>query len=272
MKKLILFLSIFTFLTSMLYAQGQKEKYFGLPFFTNDFTFGYAFPLGDLTGNNIGEYYALKNYGTKKGFFAQWNLKFGAVNFKTSQIRPYVSISYSQFSASEDRAYNMIPAPIGWPGTQYYQPLKDTTGESYIRVNNPYVAIGIEFAYFTDRKKASIISVGTDFNINVLFGRVYDKVASKQELHNNLLDATRFGLGFNLQYCYKFEKWLGYSVGVRYQLPNLFGPRKSDAVKDIADIPFNDDSSPTLNPLLQKKTLGYIGIYAGVNFFIGSMK
>lgn len=272
MKKLILFLLLLTLLTSVVYPQRQKEKYFGLPFFTNDFTFGYAFPLGDLTGNNIGEYYALKNYATKKGFFAQWNLKFSAVNFKTAQIRPYVSISYSHFSASEDRAYNMILAPIGWPGTQYYQSLKDTTGESFIRVNNPYIAIGIEYAYFTDRKKASVIAAGADFNINVLFGRVYDKVAGKQELHNNLLDATRFGLGFNLQYCYRFEKWLGYSIGIRYQMPNLFGPRKSDAVKDIADIPFNDDESSVLNPLMQKKTLGYFGIYAGVNFFIGSMK
>jgi hypothetical protein len=78
-----------------------KSKNWKSPTFTIDIAGGVAVPLQETKGNNIGEFFTFKNYGTKIGFNGGFNLKFGLG--PQGQYRPYVTLGYTQMQNSDDQ-------------------------------------------------------------------------------------------------------------------------------------------------------------------------
>jgi len=276
MKKIykLFFVFFLLFIYSSLNAQAYRK-----PLCVLETTFSYAQPSFDFSGSSLKNFYNFTDYGIKGGYNANLTSKFSVANFKVGQVRAYLTIAFAEFLGSDDRAYNIggfIKA--GWPKTGIkdslipYVPPTDTAGSSSITIHSPYIAVGWEIAFFTDRNRKSIITFGTDFDIAVLWGKIYDQPSGKKEIYNNLLDNTKLGLGLNLGYTYRLDEAFGLTFGTRLQFTNLF-KKKSDFVKDDGDIFLNDAADVNLNKLLNNnRTIGFIGFYGGLSFFIGTRK
>lgn len=245
-----------------------------------DATFGYALPGFDFSGSRVKDFWELKGYGINGGYYASFTPKVAIHNFKQGQIRTYLTISFAQFIGSENTAFSIDTlyyktagmVPITWPDSITYKAPKDELGASSIRISAPFIAYGWEIALYTDKERRSIFNFGTDFDISVMWGKVYDQPTNKAELHNNIISATRLGLGFNLGYSYRVTEFLGLTFGSRLQMSNLFY-KSSDIVKDVGDMPLNDEGNATINPLMSKsRTIGYFGFFGGASFYIGGRR
>ena len=275
---LILFVSIFSTSFSQDYTSGVFKK----PLCMFDLNFGYAAPAFDFAGSSLRDFYNFSGYGMNTGYNTNFTTKFGVVNFKEGQLRAYFTIAYAQFNGSENRAYNIGGfIKQGWPHSGLkdtsvlYNPqtdLKDTAGTSSIMLYSPFLALGAEIAFYTDRERKSIINFGIDFNVTTLWGKIYDQPSHKDEIYNNINQNNRLGLGMNLGYSYRVVDMLGLTVGTRLQFSNLFY-KKSDEVTDAGDLWLDDAADATVNKYLnQNRVIGFFGIYGGVTFYIGGKK
>jgi len=237
-----------------------------------EFNFGYVSSAFDF-GGTIKDFYNITGYGVNDGYDAIYNTKYNLLNFNDFQLRTYLTVAYAHFQRTENRAYN-INTWIGnkWPGrsmydsTQPYIPPTDTVGSSKIVINSPYIGIGTELAYFADRERCHMFSFGVDFNINISWGKIYDKPAGKNQQWNNLVEATRFGLGFNLQYSFRPIPVFGLNAGTRLQISNLFG-KTAEAVSFGGDLPLNDGENADFGKFGGARAIGFYGIYGGVSLY-----
>jgi hypothetical protein len=280
---LFLLVTIFI-LTTTANAQLINKSIFKKPNVVMDATFGYALPAFDLGGSRIKDFWEFKGYGVNSGYSATFTPKVTVSNFKRGQIRTYLTISFTQFIGSENTAYSVESSygkggmvPVGWPGlgiknnSTYVSP-KDTLGSSSIRISAPYIAYGWEIAMYTDKERRSIFNLGMDFNFSVMWGKIYDQPNGKTETYNNIISSTRMGLGFNLGYSYRVTEYLGLTFGTRMQLTNLFN-KGSNKVLDVGDISLNDEGNSTLSEYLNKnRSIGFVGFYGGVSFYIGGKR
>lgn len=285
MKKFyILFPIIILFIiSSSAYAQYTGTKVFKKPNVIMDATFGYALPGFDFSGSRIKDFWEFKGYGINGGYSATYTPKVTVYNFKQGQIRTYMTVSFTNFVGSENTAYNIEKlywptgmVPVRWPDSSVYKDMTnaDTLGSSSIRISAPYIAYGWEIAMYTDKERRSIFNLGLDFNFSVMWGKIYDQPNGKLETHNNIISATRMGLGFNLGYTYRVMEWMGLTFGTRMHLTNLFN-KKTDIVQPTADgdLEINDKSNTTINKLLNKnRSIGFFGFYGGVSFLLGGKR
>jgi hypothetical protein len=281
MKKIyfLFLLTVLLVLSSGVTAQITNTAIFKKPNVIMDATFGYALPGFDFSGSRIKDFWDFKGYGVSSGYTATFTPKVTVHNFKQGQIRTYLTVSFTNFMGSENTAfsignlYDSGMVPIRWPDSAHYKGPVEVTGASSIRFSTPYIAYGWEIALYTDKERRSIFSFGTDFNFTVMWGKVYDQAAGNNiEYHNNIISATRLGLGFNLGYSYRVTEFLGLTFGSRMQLTNLFN-KKSDVVTDIGDMTLNDEGNSTINPLMSKsRAIGYFGFSGGVSFYIGGKR
>ncbi len=268
--------TIFIFILSLIFisasnSNSQNTSKYTKPLCIMDLNFGYTVPMFDLGGSSLKDFYNFKGYSASGGFNANYTTKFSVYNFKAGQLRTYLTISYAQFDGSENRAYkfydNFKPP---WPVN--FVPPGDTAGTSSITINSPFIAYGWETAFFTDRERKSVINAGMDFDVSVLFGKVYNRINGYREVYNNIVSNTRMGLGFNIGYSYRVANMLGLSLGTRLQISNLFG-KSSEKVTSDSDLSLLDASDISLNSLLNSnRTIGFFGIYGGVSFYIGGSK
>jgi hypothetical protein len=283
MKKIhfLFLLTIYLALTTTATAQLPNPAVFKKSNVIMDVMFGYALPGFNFSGSRVKDFWEFKGYGINGGYYAAFTPKVTVHNFKQGQIRTYLTVSFAQFFGSENTAFNTIKSygsygmvPVGWPQDTLYKEPQDTLGSSSIRISAPYIAYGWEIAMYTDKERRSIFNLGMDFNFSVMWGKVYDQPNGKGETHNNIISATRMGLGFNLGYSYRITDWLGLTFGSRMQMTNLFN-KKSDIVKATAegDLELNDESNPTINKALNKnRNIGYFGFYGGVSFYLGGKR
>jgi len=284
MRKIYLYYLIIFFSTflSDAYSQAPLAEKYTKPLCIIDLNFGYAAPSFDFAGSRIKDFYDFTGYGISNGFNANFTTKFAVVNFKTGQIRPYLTISYAEFHGDENKAYNIGGFIIKtWPRTGMkdtsilYDPatqLKDTSGKSSIVLHSPFLAIGWEIAFFTDRERRSVINFGTDFNITFLWGKISDQPTGKLEIYNNIDKNVRMGLGLNLGYSYRVANMLGLSLGTRMQITNLFSKDNGEMEED-GNLILNDKKNTGINKYLKEnRSIGFFGIYGGVTFFIGGSK
>ena len=245
-----------------------------------DATFGYALPGFDFSGSRIKDFWDLKGYGVSGGYYATYTPKVTVHNFKQGQIRTYLTISFANFFGSENTAFSIDSlykrtggmVPIRWPDSSIYKKPVETVGASSIRFSAPYIAYGWEVALYTDKERRSIFNLGMDFNFTVMWGKVYDQPNGKTENHNNIISATRLGLGLNLGYSYRVIESIGITFGTRMQLTNLFN-KKSDVVTDIGDLTLNDEGNSATNSLLSKnRSIGFFGFYTGISFYLGGKR
>jgi hypothetical protein len=281
-KYYILFvLAIIIIMSASVQAQLLNTKVFKKPAVIMDATFGYGLPGFDFAGSRIKDFWEFKGYGINGGYYAAFTPKATVYNFKQGQIRTYLTIAFANFVGKENQSYDIGNVydtgmvPVRWPADTTYKKVKEVTGSSSIRISTPYIAYGWEIALYTDKERRSIFNFGTDFNFTVMWGKVYDQASSNNyEYHNNIISATRMGIGFNLGYSYRVTEVIGVTLGSRLHLINLFN-KGSDQVKAYADgdMYLNDAENTNLNKLMTKnRNIGYFGFYGGVSFYLGGKR
>jgi hypothetical protein len=274
MKKIFIVLFILLFLSGdYIFAQVLTTPVKNKNFFEIDVSGGFSLPIMDLRGGNgIAGFWSFENYGMSSGFGTTINTKMSVYTTKMTQLRIYLLLGYSHFSTEDNAAYQVGVVQYGWPGKgsngQYFAPVP-TNGTSYLRLNMPNLAFGLEYAVYTDRKNTSAFNFGGDFGATVITGRAYETVGSGGETYNTIPSTLRFGVGVNIAYAYKFDKYVGFHVGSRFTIPNLFG-KSSEMVDDPGYVPLLDKENAVLNPMLGSgRTMAYFNFFGGMSFYIG---
>jgi hypothetical protein len=279
-KIVLLFLTVF-FIAGFAQSQGVLITANKKPFITVETSMSLEIPIMDLKASNgIGGFYKFKDYGAGTGFGSAINLKFAVYSAKRTQIRTYLTIGYSQFMNSDNMA--TVYSEAGWVHPGYpqrnpvtgqapYPPARDTTGVSNMRMNIPYLAVGGEFGVYTDNRNRSSINFGLDFVYSVIFGKYYQTITGQQETFTTLNSNSRMGIGFNTSYSLKFTEVVGFHVGTRFVVPNLFG--KSTEISDgDAAVYLLDKGNASINKNLSTdRTIGYFKFYGGLSLFFGKM-
>jgi hypothetical protein len=260
---------------SQVNSQVPTPSKFNQPIIIFDFTYGLVAPMFDLGGSSIKEFYNFQSYGAGLGYGANFTTKVSAIIVQDWQFRPYLTFSYNRFLGSSGKAYNLKNyVPPGWPKidtTSPYYTLKDTLGTSSISIHCPYISFGFEAALFTDKERTSYVNFGLDFDVSILFGKVYDRPLGKNETHNNIVSNTRLGLGMNFGVTYRVLNEIGLTAGTRLGFVNLFGKETKQSTVD-GDIFLNDKSDLINSRLNQNRAIGYLGLYAGASFMLGVNK
>jgi hypothetical protein len=274
MRKFALLFLVAFFVTGIAYSQEVVSSSNKKPLITIESSGSFELPIMDLKGGDgIGGFWRFTDYGTSYGFGTAINVKFAVYNTKKLQFRTYVTLGYSHFVNSEDKAYNTgftsgeanPPYPYGYPT------VKDTAGVSNMRMNIPYLALGCELGVYLDSRNRSSLNFGLDYNFNVITGRLYETVQGAKESFTTLKGNLRNGFGINTSYSYKFSEVVGFHVGTRFVMPNLFG-KQSEMTDENGYSYLLDRANSTLNPnLTNDRTLGYFKFYGGLSLFLGKM-
>ncbi|MDD5362562.1 MAG: hypothetical protein PHN88_10555 [Ignavibacteria bacterium] len=280
MNKIFIFLIAVTFISGYAAAQEIVPAANKKPFLTIETSGSFDLPMMDLKGSNgIRGIWAFQDYGTNIGFGSMLNLKFAVYNTKSMQLRTYLTLGYSHFVNDDNRAFTSYAkdgtVSFGYPytslnGTQYPF-VKDTAGVSNLRMNMPYLALGVELGVYTDRRNRSSFNFGLDYNFNAITGRIYQTIAGANETFTTYKFNLRNGIGANISYSYKFQDYLGFHVGTRFTMPNIFG--KASEMSDESWYMFlMDKGNTTLNPALSSsRNMAYFKFYAGLSLFFGKM-
>lgn len=269
---LVLVLSLF--IADSTYSQitrTTKRK----PLFVVEANAGYDLALLDLRGSSLAGVWSFNDYGQKSGFGGELKFKLSVLTRKRAQLRPYLTIGYMQFKNDDTKAY--IPnknIPPGWPGVGLngsgtYTP-RDTVGSSQFVINFPSVALGMEYAVYTDAKNLASFNFGLDFPITVLFGQHTETYANGQSINYDMQASTRVGVGLNTVFNYKVAPALGFNIGMRFQIPNLLGKNAKQTEFNGEFYPL-DDGDTSLSPLLvSSRTMASLRFMGGLTFYIGA--
>lgn len=279
MKKIIFILLVFAFFpVTLLISQDLKNTPKKMkPLVEINVNGSYNYSLFDLRGNgNLRDFWNFSNYGASDGFGTNAEVKLGVFTTRMSQLKIHMMVGYSHFSNDDSKAYNVGGVDLGWPykispsSTIPFEP-KDTSGNSYLRLNMPHFGFGIECAVFTDRENKSSFNFGLDFTGTLITGRAYETIINSKESFITINPSLRFGLGVNIMYSYRFEEWVGFNIGTRFALPNIFS-KSSEMTDQAGYISLLDDSNIALNKnLVSKRNMGYFQLFGGMAFYLGRM-
>ncbi len=249
------------------------------PTFSIDIAGSFDLPIQEARGN-IGDFFTFKNYGTKWGWGAQFNFKFGLGRY--GQYRPYITLGYTQLQNSDDNVAYIDSNEIknGYPlsGSQTYS---STPGKSTMILRNPYVGAGFEYAFTrADRKKRKWIPfVGVEFLVNIITG-IYRQTPTNTptgqfaglEVPFTIKSDVRIGIGGGAGVNYRFNKSIGIVFGAKYKLANLL-LKKSDFLLQENNMNLLDKSATNLNTNLSKdRNIGYMEFYLGLSIFMGKSR
>ena len=279
MKDLAGFLILFMFFSSLnfLYPQNNDTKGVIKPFIEIGVNSSYNYALFDLSGSgDLKGFWNFQNYGVGSGFGTCTDVKLGVYSTKMLLLKVHMLIGYSHFSNSDGKAYNVRWVDLGWPyktniNTGNYFIPRDTTGESYLRLNMPNIGFGLECAVYTDRVYKSSFNFGVDLIGTLITGRVFETIVNTNESFVTINPSFRIGLGLNASYSYRFENWVWFNVGTKFTMPNLLA-KSSEMTDQSGYINLLDDSNVALNPLLKtKRIMGYLQLFGGISFYMGRM-
>jgi len=264
MKKIIIALLVLLFSGDFIFSQELVPQKKNKNFFEIDVSGGFALPIMDLRGSEgLEGFWSFYNYGMSSGFSTSVNTKMSVYTTKMTQLRIYLLLGYSHFSKEDEAAYNVGVALYNWPNS--FAPIK-TTGTSYLRLNMPHMAFGLEYAVYTDRRNNSSFNFGGDFCASIITGRAYETMVTKSETFNTISSSLRFGFGINVAYAYKFDPHVGFHVGTRMTMPNLFG-KTADITDDPGYISLMDKANSVLYS--PGRTMAYFNFFGGISFYIG---
>jgi hypothetical protein len=273
-------LVLLVFLIGVSGSQVKKSTGWKSPTFTVDIIGLYSLPIQETKGDNIGEFFSFKNYGTKIGWGGQFNLKFGAGS--QGQYRPYISLGYSQFQNSDNStAYldtNWIINGYPYKGSSI---AKSTPGKSEIFLRIPYIGAGFEYAVTgIDKKKRMWYPYfGVEFLMSVITGTYRQTPInavlpqfSNLEVSYTIKSDLRVGIGGGIGATVRFGKTAGISFGAKYKLYNLIG-KKSDFLLEENKMNLLDKAATDLNTNLSSdRNIGTIELYLGATIFLGKTK
>jgi len=270
---LVLLLTTIDYATAQLQLKTYKKK----PFVMIDVNGSLDLAALNLHGGDLGEFWGFGNYGQSIGYGCEIKFKISALSRKMTQLRPYLSFGYSHFTRDADRVYvTTKKIPVGWPGvglsgTGKYTSVSFAPGSGTFRMNIPYMAVGAEFAVYTDKKNLSSFNFGLDFNMSIIFGMYHEYYSNGSENSYGLQANTRFGVGGNVIYNYRFTKVFGINVGTRFQFANLIGKDSEVYTEKNNNFYLLDAANTSLSPLLtDSREIGFFKFFGGVSFYIGS--
>lgn len=278
---LILLLSLFA--VSALDSQVKtKSKNWKSPTFTIDVAPYFTLPLQEAKGENIGEFFQFKNYGTKIGFGTSFNLKFGLG--PQGQYRPYITLGYTQLQAKDDQkiyiSSNIITGGYPLSGNAItFDPNNVIAGQSEMFLRIPYFGAGFEYAVTTaDKKKRMWYPFfGVEFLASVITG-VYRQTSSNVptaagiETAYTIKSDLRVGIGGGIGAAIRFGKYAGISFGGKYKLFNLIG-KKSDKLNEENKMNLLDKQATEMNSYLSKdRNIGAVEFYLALTIFLGKTK
>jgi len=229
----------------------------------------------------MADFFTFKNYGTKSGFGAQFNFKFGLGRY--GQYRPYISLGYAQLENSDDNlAYidsNEIKSGYPLRGSEVYS---STPGKSKMILRNPYIGAGFEYAFtLADKKKRMWIPfIGAEFLLNIITGiyRQTPTIAtgnsslSGLEVPFTIKSDVRFGIGVGAGLNIRLGKSAGLVFGAKYKLANLIG-KKSELLHEENKMNLLDKAATDFNTNLSKdRNFGYMELYLGATIFMGKSR
>lgn len=252
------------------------------PTFTIEIAPNFTLPIQEARGNSIGEFFQFKNYGTKIGYGASFNFKFGLG--PQGQYRPYITLGYTQMQAKDDANIfvdsNIISGVYPLGGNRItYDPNNIKSGKSEMFLRIPYIGAGFEYAVTTvDKKKRMWFPFfGVEFLASIITG-VYRQtshvvpVAPDVETAYTIKSDLRIGLGAGLGATVRFGKSAGITFGAKYKLFNLIG-KKSDQSNEVNKMNILDKQFSSLNSNLSKdRNIGAIEFYLGASIFLGKSK
>jgi hypothetical protein len=274
-------LALIVLISGVSNSQVKKSIGWKSPTFTIDILGSYVLPLQEAKGSSIGDFFQFKNYGTKDGWGAQFNLKFGLG--PQGQFRPYLSLGYSQLQNSDDAtAYikeNIIKN--GYPDPNKVSIPEPGTGKSEIFLRIPYIGAGFEYAATAvDKKKRMWYPFfGVEFLMSVITG-IYRQTSDQAPSINSpgvetgytIKSDVRVGLGGGMGATIRLGKSAGITFGGKYKLFNLIG-KKSDFLKEENKMNLLDKSATDLHTKLSKdRNIGVLEFYLGATIFLGKTK
>lgn len=250
------------------------------PTFTIDIAPNFSLPIQEAKGNDIGEFFQFKNFGTKTGFGTAFNFKFGLG--AQGQYRPYVTLGYTQLQANDNSvAYidsNIITKRYPYNGSAT---AKSTPGKSEIFLRIPYFGAGFEYAFTNvDKKKRMWYPyIGLEIMASVIAGTYRQTPINTptgtfagQEVTFTMKSDLRVGLGVGAGASVRFGKYAGISFGGKYKLYNMIG-KKSDPLSEENKMNLLDKAATDLNTNLNKdRNIGAIELYVGLTLFLGKTK
>lgn len=282
-KYTVLIILAVVFAVSSSQAQVKvKSTKWKSPTFTIEIAPNFTLPIQEARGNSIGEFFQFKNYGTKIGYGASFNFKFGLG--PQGQYRPYITLGYTQMQAKDDANIfvdsNIISGVYPLGGNRItYDPNNIKSGKSEMFLRIPYIGAGFEYAVTTvDKKKRMWFPFfGVEFLASIITG-VYRQtsnvvpVAPDVETAYTIKSDLRIGLGAGLGATVRFGKSAGITFGVKYKLFNLIG-KKSDQSNEVNKMNILDKQFTSLNSNLSKdRNIGAMEFYLGASIFLGKSK
>lgn len=259
-----------------------KSKNWKSPTFTIEIAPNFTLPIQEARGNSIGEFFQFKNYGTKIGYGASFNFKFGLG--PQGQYRPYLTLGYTQMQAKDDANIfidsNIINGVYPLGGNRItYDPNNVKSGKSEMFLRIPYIGAGFEYAVTTvDKKKRMWFPFfGVEFLASIITG-VYRQTSSNVPVAPGVETAftiksdLRIGFGAGLGATVRFGKSAGITFGAKYKLFNLIG-KKSDQSNEVNKMNLLDKQFTSLNSNLSKdRNIGALEFYIGAAIFLGKSK
>lgn len=276
---LLLSFTIFNSLQSQVKTTSRGWK---SPTFTIEILPNFTLPMQEAKGNSIGEFFQFKNYGTKNGYGASFNFKFGLG--AQGQYRPYLTLGYTQMQSKDDANIfvdsNIINGVYPLTGNRItYDPNNVKSGKSEMFLRIPYIGAGFEYAVTTvDKKKRMWFPFfGVEFLASIVTG-VYRQTSSNVPVAPGVETAftiksdLRIGLGAGLGATVRFGKSAGITFGAKYKLFNLIG-KKSDQSNEQNKLNVLDKSATSLNSNISKdRNIGAMEFYLGASIFLGKSK
>ncbi len=277
-KDLKLFLLILTAVIFLITKDTEAQEpengiKFKAPRIILELSGSYTEPAGSSKGN-MEDFFKFTNYGTTYGLGFHLNIKYG-VNKKGS-LYPYINLGFTQLQNDDnEKAYidsNVISGGYPLPGNEKY---KTTPGQSLIILRSFYAGAGLQYV-FTPKSKFMTFA-GAEVNYCSIWGYYvqtpYLVVGNEPRVQTTfkINSAARVGIGISAGADYRISKSLGFVLGAKYKIDNLFG-KKSERTTEKNTLNLLDKASDNLNSNLNKsRNIEYFEFYLGFVVFAGTL-
>ena len=261
------------------FSQSDQISYkWKAPLLTFDITGFFDIPVGAARGNgsstavtngNVSEFFKFNNYGTGLGVGFKIDSKI-AVNKKRNFL-VYLSLGFEQIQGDDTLVYISPNTLNGYPlsGSNTYGTYTGS-GTSRIVIRNLYAGLGLEFVYKPDKPISFFI--GSDFNLDYLYGFYMELPnITNSYTYYSINGAVRFGLNFNTGLQMRITNNIGFLLGFKYHITNLFN--KSSSATNNNSMNLLDAAAPNLNSNLNKdRLISIFQPYLGFSLSFGFKK
>jgi len=226
---------------------GNNNEYVKPHQLTLSLTLGYLLPTADLNGD-VAKINFSDSASTAFSYYENYGYTFGLLGKlstdKKDRFRIIVSFSLNYFTNS------------GLDSSQTY------TIEP--KLNFLQIGVGAEYAFM---KYGKIIPyIGIDINASSYYGSVnIINDLTGFQLSPEYNPVKRLGASVNAGIDYHISNSFGITGGLKYSITNLIG--KNYDASGLHDL--NDDSFTINGISIDKKTISYLNIFAGLSLYIG---